>query len=708
MPDTETRIPNAGSRNLAGWLGVPAACVVSMAALLLAFAPYDHWPLAYVALVPWTLAMALSPRRWYALLWAYLSGLMFWLAGLYWIWWVDVIGFFALVTALSVYMLGAGALIRPALRRRLPAVAVLPVVWISIEFIRLYGLSGFPWFALSHSQYRNTMLIQSVDWMGELGPGLLVAMVNGVLVDGVLAAWRLRRSTGILPVSRMGVSPMQNQPSDEPSAHKGTPASWPDRHGQDARATWCGPAVGAAACLMVAGGLLGYGHFRLSESTLHDGPVVAIVQHAYPIYINAEGGGASVEAIYREHLASTRALAGSGVELVVWPESMGPPLLNREFLTMDFHALSPHERRALAAAMAGPTAWSTTLSDNDIAYYIRRYRDGDMSVGTWDYARELAQTSRDLNAVLLIGSCTVHRNGSPLTGRDLYARRNSVVLIDREPIPVGEYSKKHLVPFGEYVPFKQGWPGLHTFLRSFVPEEMPQLDPGTEETILSFTPRRTGVSPMQDQPVSKTLTSSSQHGRDARETHGQDARATGDAGETPATRETVRIAAPICYEGVIARLCRSLVMNDGRKRADMIVNQSNDGWFVHRDGLGPWQGSTEQPQHLAQYVFRAVENRVPVVRAVNTGISAYVDSTGRIRATVVDRDGQHVMISGTLILDGNTRTPGHGPRVQLDTRVSPYGRWGNVFPWILLATCMAMTVYLVVMSRRTGKREPLV
>jgi apolipoprotein N-acyltransferase len=53
----------------------------------------------------------------------------------------------------------------------------------------------------------------------------------------------------------------------------------------------------------------------------------------------------------------------------------------------------------------------------------------------------------------------------------------------------------------------------------------------------------------------------------------------------------------------------------------MLVNITNDAWY----------GRSSAPyQHLSMTVFRAVENRVPLVRAANTGISAIIDSEGRI------------------------------------------------------------------------------
>ncbi|MGH7417667.1 MAG: apolipoprotein N-acyltransferase, partial [Candidatus Rokuibacteriota bacterium] len=73
----------------------------------------------------------------------------------------------------------------------------------------------------------------------------------------------------------------------------------------------------------------------------------------------------------------------------------------------------------------------------------------------------------------------------------------------------------------------------------------------------------------------------------------------------------------ICYEGIFPDLFREFVNNGAR----MMVNMTNDGWF----------GRTSGPeQHLAMYPFRAVEHRIAVVRAANTGVSAFIAPTGQI------------------------------------------------------------------------------
>ena len=76
-----------------------------------------------------------------------------------------------------------------------------------------------------------------------------------------------------------------------------------------------------------------------------------------------------------------------------------------------------------------------------------------------------------------------------------------------------------------------------------------------------------------------------------------------------------RVSPLICFEDTVAGLSRSAV----RAGADILIAQSNDAWF---------RGSAEPAQHHAQAVFRAVENRVPLVRSSNQGVSAVVTAYG--------------------------------------------------------------------------------
>lgn len=57
----------------------------------------------------------------------------------------------------------------------------IPVFWISLEFVRSFFLSGFPWEMLGHSQYLNTNLIQIADIIGVYGISFLIALANGAV-----------------------------------------------------------------------------------------------------------------------------------------------------------------------------------------------------------------------------------------------------------------------------------------------------------------------------------------------------------------------------------------------------------------------------------------------------------------------------------------------------------------------------------------------
>lgn len=80
-----------------------------------------------------------------------------------------------------------------------------------------------------------------------------------------------------------------------------------------------------------------------------------------------------------------------------------------------------------------------------------------------------------------------------------------------------------------------------------------------------------------------------------------------------------RVGLQVCYEIIF-----SGQVVDREDRPDFIFNPSNDAWF------GAWG----PPQHLAQARLRAIEEGLPVIRSTPTGISALIDTDGRIVASV--------------------------------------------------------------------------
>lgn len=86
----------------------------------------------------------------------------------------------------------------------------------------------------------------------------------------------------------------------------------------------------------------------------------------------------------------------------------------------------------------------------------------------------------------------------------------------------------------------------------------------------------------------------------------------------------VHLAVPICFEITQPWAARRIAFPNGERAADVLVNLSNDGWFG-----GSLAG---RRQHLQVSQLRAIEMATPVVRCVNTGLSASIDAAGRVES----------------------------------------------------------------------------
>jgi apolipoprotein N-acyltransferase len=143
------------------------------------------------------------------------------------------------------------------------------------------------------------------------------------------------------------------------------------------------------------------------------------------------------------------------------------------------------------------------------------------------------------------------------------------------------------------------------------------------------------------------------------------------AGEEPTVFRVPegRFGVLICYEGVFPALTRRFV----ERGADFLVNITNDAWYGHTGA--PYQ-------HLVQASFRAIENRVPIVRAANTGISAIIEPDGRIAW------------QGPLF-----QMLPHTDDVRWAHVRTFYTRFGDVFVWL----CVLVTALGVIVA---GARKP--
>jgi len=144
-----------------------------------------------------------------------------------------------------------------------------------------------------------------------------------------------------------------------------------------------------------------------------------------------------------------------------------------------------------------------------------------------------------------------------------------------------------------------------------------------------------------------------------------------------------RLGPLICYEDILPSFARRVA----KLEPNAFINITNDAWF----------GRTAEPyQHLALAVFRSVEHRLEMVRAVNTGVSAHIDAGGRVRAQTesVDPDEQPAPTPKTLLVD-LAMLPGGGL----------YRAVGDLFGLLCLGALVVIMVRARPRAPRPGRKS---
>ena len=217
-----------------------------------------------------------------------------------------------------------------------------------------------------------------------------------------------------------------------------------------------------------------------------------------------------------------------------------------------------------------------------------------------------------------------------------------------------KYSKIYLVPFGEMLPFSN-IPLVHKLFLTMSPYDFDYtIDPGTEYTVFDM--------------------------------------------QTPNTNRKYRFSVMICYEDAVPVMARKFAMDEkGQKQLDWLLNISNDGWFV-RFEKGKVLPATELSQHAAICVFRAVENRLAVLRSVNTGISCMIDTLGRIK------DGYAAGNLPQKAFDRQGVKGWFADIVPIDARTTFFSKHG---PWLdfTCQLCLVLIIIEIIIERLDLKRR---
>ena len=232
-----------------------------------------------------------------------------------------------------------------------------PSLWVSLEYLRTYALSGFPWTLLGYSQYQWLSVIQVSDITGVYGVSFLLVMGNVVMT--VILKWLWQKKDQV-------ASPIPWQPG--------------------------------LAFLVLLSASLAYGQWQITQQATLDTSAkslsIALVQPN--ISQDKKWDTTYIDETLTRYTTLSQQV-GTNLDLLIWPEAATPFFFEKEV----------------------------------------------------EYQKIILTVLRDTQSPLLFGSPTLRfeSDGSPYL-------LNSAYILSPEKLVTGRYDKRHLVPFGEYIPFK--------------------------------------------------------------------------------------------------------------------------------------------------------------------------------------------------------------------------------------------------------------
>lgn len=389
-------------------------------------------------------------------------------------------------------------------------------LWVSLEYLRTYLLSGFPWALIGYSQWKFLSLIQAAEYTGVYGISFIIVFVNIVAAQSLAAAIQ----SADIP---MGYSWIQ----------KFIPVLL-----QRSRA------LTSTIVIMAALILWGSALFNNNECVSPPYVTVGVLQGNIDQY--KKWDGAYQNEILRSYYSLANESAKQQPDLIVWPETALPGYL-------------PYDARLYG----------------------------------W-----VGDVARQTNVYHLIGA-PFYDGG---TGYN-----NASFLFGPQGEILGWHKKTHLVPFGEFVPFRRFLEPYFGILNS-----LGDFSRGKEPSVLSV--------------------------------------------------KSVLWGPAICSENFFGSLVRRFV----KLGAQILVSQTNDAWFF----------KTSAPmQHFIMNVFRAVENRRPVVVCGNTGVSGIIEHSGRV-SQIIPPFTAACLVS----------------RVAPQKHITFYTQWGDVFAIM----CSILSLFIII------------